>query len=950
MKRSFLRNASFLLMLMVLLSSLPPSFPPPGSVVHASSLTEEPESPPNPEAPSSLPQTLVQPVSNEISEEAIEDPPQEDVSNISDDGTGETTEESPGDSPDEAAKDEGDAQTESSETPAEAARRKEEADAEQAEAANYDPNLRLSVRYDYDDRIRGGYTIPAFIEVQNDGPALDGVLHLTITPEYESTAVVYQMQIHVDANSLGRFTMPFKSSSTRNVQLHLYRDGTAVAKAKVGKNGVPQIATTLVGILSDQPQDVSYFKSLRSLQDHYGQPAMVTGVPLTAADFPEDLMMMERFNMLVLNHFDIGLLNENQRQTLLEWVRTGGSLLTDADVAGSAALHALSDLLEITVTGQEPVPEITKAIYQYANTALSDQREIDSLSVLSPQGTVLYTASEHPLLTSYPADNGTVYVTSFPLSAPAMAHSGVAQGFFGQVPAMSSISAMNDPMMIAHQSVNLVDAVKSIPWLDAIPVRWIILVAVIFVILVGPVNYIVLSLRDKRDWIWITAPVLAVTFAGIVVGIGFYQHGNQNISSVVNVLDIRSQRRSFSEIGIGVQGPGQHEITLNEVGYPQQSIAGNNYYYYSTPYDTGSLSLRRGEPKINFDITGNPKITFPELPQWNMDTFRLVRPLPISGTMDAVIYLADQGGAYYIKNETEIDLEDVTLVSNSGYVRIPLLTAGEESNGKLTPYKYQTNSQYPSGNGLDYWMVFGELYHSDEYYRTMEAAGTPEEDNRSQEEIREDYAKLSTIHSLWNEQYGFQNIYNGIPTQGIREKKQTIWAWSKDYGSMEISVDGKSASEALNLTVLLDDADYDFEYEGRLSLPAGHVYGVVSNVDHLNPNESAALGVTSCVITDGEVIFDFQLPPEAQNYQLETIKLTTDTYATDFKTAFKDQSTGAWIPCAVGRTQDSDAVPHYVTEDGIVQVKVSRDLSDSVYTAPEAYVDLLSIAVEGRAK
>ncbi|MGH8911966.1 MAG: hypothetical protein ACRDVD_05585 [Acidimicrobiia bacterium] len=109
--------------------------------------------------------------------------------------------------------------------------------------------------------------------------------------------------------------------------------------------------------------------------------------------------------------------------------------------------------------------------------------------------------------------------------------------------------------------------VPSLPWL---------LFAILgFALLVGPVNFIVLSRLRKRDWAWVTIPVMAM-----VAVVGFWVAGRQRIAGTnlthasVIVVDGTVEARSAVLVAAGVSGERVVSFDPEASIFPERSTFG----------------------------------------------------------------------------------------------------------------------------------------------------------------------------------------------------------------------------------------------------------------------------------------------------------------------------------------------------------------------------------------
>jgi len=81
-------------------------------------------------------------------------------------------------------------------------------------------------------------------------------------------------------------------------------------------------------------------------------------------------------------------------------------------------------------------------------------------------------------------------------------------------------------------------ALSNIPALEVPPAELLVLVIVGYILLIGPISYIVLRRRDRRDLAWVTAPLLVLIFSAGTYGIGWTLKGSQVIVNEVDIIRV----------------------------------------------------------------------------------------------------------------------------------------------------------------------------------------------------------------------------------------------------------------------------------------------------------------------------------------------------------------------------------------------------------------------------
>src|SRR3989304_2966027 len=99
------------------------------------------------------------------------------------------------------------------------------------------------------------------------------------------------------------------------------------------------------------------------------------------------------------------------------------------------------------------------------------------------------------------------------------------------------------------------------------PVEQLLVLLVAYIVLIGPVNYLVLRRLDRREWAWLTMPLLIVVFSAGAFGLGRLLKGSD---AVVNEIAIvRGAAGAGSGLGpvyVGVFSPTRRTFDVKVAG------------------------------------------------------------------------------------------------------------------------------------------------------------------------------------------------------------------------------------------------------------------------------------------------------------------------------------------------------------------------------------------------
>jgi hypothetical protein len=126
--------------------------------------------------------------------------------------------------------------------------------------------------------------------------------------------------------------------------------------------------------------------------------------------------------------------------------------------------------------------------------------------------------------------SGSVAILGIDPTTGWIADSGAARAIWS-----SLIPPRSDGTVSIGDDSQIVGAVANLPALDLPPLAGLLLLLVGYIALIGPLNYVILRRIDRREWAWVTMPILIVGFA-----VGAYAFGSalRGSSIIVNEVGI----------------------------------------------------------------------------------------------------------------------------------------------------------------------------------------------------------------------------------------------------------------------------------------------------------------------------------------------------------------------------------------------------------------------------
>ncbi|MGH2718865.1 MAG: hypothetical protein ACRDJU_09830 [Actinomycetota bacterium] len=276
-----------------------------------------------------------------------------------------------------------------------------------------------------------------------------------------------------------------------------------------------------VAVLSADPQALDGFASI-SLP---GPAVRIQVLHPTAATLPSPAPALRAFSLVAIDGFTTTRLSLAQRQALLDYVASGGTLLVAGGAGAAAATTGLPPSLQAFATSGTTQPSgLTETAAELGVAA-----QPVAVATGSPRGTTLIGEGALPILVRRQLGTGQVLFSAIDLDASPPAggpaqpawpgESALLQGVLLRAILPGSVSAgwalAPNPGFTAN-GVWLRQALADLP---SVPLGslWVpVLVLALYVLICGPGVFWLLRRRRRPELAWVVIPVVAVVVAGAV--------------------------------------------------------------------------------------------------------------------------------------------------------------------------------------------------------------------------------------------------------------------------------------------------------------------------------------------------------------------------------------------------------------------------------------------------
>ncbi len=455
--------------------------------------------------------------------------------------------------------------------------------------------------------------MPVDVTISNQGAAdLTGTLKLlTMESDYDIYRYCYPVTVPAGGSLEKHLYVPMGNRAEQMFVSLTDEDDVLLLNKRVNLNFSLDVPELFVGTLCDTPLALSSwdgvgvdYSMLRTLLVHFDTET-----------FPTEEIGLDLIDVLLISNFRIRDLSQEQSEVLVEWVRSGGTMILGTGMRADDTLGRFApELLEESY--DPPVVREVDMGDTYAQESPADATLlIPCLEFSLSGGEILFSDDQQALVASVPYGRGTIAVAAFdfvdigPFTSRSPAYlDDLLTGVLGEERlnqlAQSVYSGNSDQYWSVRDMINSGD-VRQLPDLNLYTLE-----IVIYVFLVGLVIYIFLKQRDLTDYYRRTVVVLALLFTGIIYFMGSRTRITGTFYTYAQFLETTFDsvsETSYINIRAPYNRPYQARVPAE---YSVKPVTRSFYSEESAPRFTGGeeprVDLKMGEEKTVISIQGVP--------------------------------------------------------------------------------------------------------------------------------------------------------------------------------------------------------------------------------------------------------------------------------------------------------------------------------------------------------
>ena len=433
-----------------------------------------------------------------------------------------------------------------------------------------------------------------------------------------------------------------------------------------------------VGVLSD---DLTAFENLddarvRSQSDNIN----VKKLNMYQDKFPDSLQGLESIYYMLIDNCDTSKLSEDQITAVKEWVLEGGTLILSLGENADKVLGGFdSDFIRYDLSGTS-----VKDINIWSDKGHRTEFGKTTVADITVEGAQQYDS----MAGLYSLDSGYGRILILPYSLGTMA--GMDASGELQLAELVLKAGYTDRINSLVQGAfydtatgyGVTNALNSNKKKTVSPVVLIIILA-IYLILCGPVTYIVLKKLKRREWIWIAVPAWALvgTFAIYIVSTKYRVTKPLELTFTSADISGDIMRQNVYTYIIGSKA-GKYSVSVDD-NYRNVRVLGDNY---TDSVYTQVLDVERTASDTGVDLDFNTHVPFGGMSlQASSITANEI------GRFDSSLKLYTDGIEGSVTNDTAYDMSDVVVMTDGYYYCLDSLKAGATTDIRRMQNRKMTN-------------------------------------------------------------------------------------------------------------------------------------------------------------------------------------------------------------------------------------------------------------------
>lgn len=530
--------------------------------------------------------------------------------------------------------------------------------------------VKIDATYGIEGKFKGtSLTINVQLENKSD-KNIDGQVQVNVpinSTYYDS----YIVDLTLRANEKREINVPISLTDGEIPRLKidfLQNDKVISEKKLTISSGRVNDNSMFMGILTDDYNGVLLKDiDISKASSKYYENQSIYSIALTK-DILTNIKNIDSVDTIVINNYNTANLTKNEYDSLEQWVSNGGILIIG--------------------TGENSSKTIGNMDKEFLNNYIDSNKNIENKKVVVKESGL-----------------GKVYIASYDFSDSNILNDEGTNLYWIDTLASDFGKNLNSN----NNSFLFLDLLNQVPNTEMYSIKTLAIVFIVYTLLIGLVIYFVFKKINKREYLWVTIPLIALVFTGLLFLIGNKTRLKDVALNQVSFIKKNKNGECTSEAYVGIASKYKSDLVINDPKEADIEIL--NFYddYYSYNGSTNDAESLRS--KIIY--SGNDtSYEYKDLSALTMKNFKLKNTTTTVSDIEYNLKYSKDGINGSVKNTLGSDMKKLLLVSSGNIWDLGDVAENEEitidgiKSVNTDLGSYGNNLLYNrSGNeAKDYWL------------------------------------------------------------------------------------------------------------------------------------------------------------------------------------------------------------------------------------------------------
>lgn len=434
------------------------------------------------------------------------------------------------------------------------------------------------------------------------------------------------------------------------------------------------------------------------------------------------------------------------------------------------------------------------------------------------------------------------------------------------------------------------------------------IILMIFVVIIGPVNYFVLKKFDRREYLWVSVPILVILFSAMIYKVSSNTELKGPVMSKASYVELIPGSKTSKITSSGsIFATSDNNCKLELPQLVDVDYSEIDRYSFRPDKENIFFSKNLSQDFIEFKNNGFWSPTTLKF-EWETDTI---------GEIKTDLEMKEGKLVGIIRNETGYLLEDLAFVFDKSILFLGDLRVGEEKNIEIN---------LNNGNETQ-WdkLMMSDIYYSDERDKFIDSQGDDFVDDYERNFLTEDF-KQSFSDRFFDREFNSREKTFG---------KYIIIAWSEANFDFDSKLNGKDMNQ-INRNMIYTYGPVDVS-PGSIVYSSSDLLDIsVNNIKNLDYDKrrnylygKGSAEIEYKKVTDKVDIKQWQI---YLNNRERDYKVNTKVNYSIFNNLTKE-----WDAIVNEQIFDQSSISAYMNKENIIRIKL-ESLDDDSISIPEIRV------------